>query len=544
MRKQAPLNDKLFLMNKQPQTFTPCDIEKSKEILLVKLKTPRSVHEKLHSLKSKKDLNSAQSPLAFREKESQNKNSKVIHTRVTSDRSNLTRKITIKSSSPQVSKVKFNVDPNFGLSKNSAFNKINFFFKTNTRVKEIQLLTKRNPNKEKPCTLCKEGKVDLIIKQQLYNKYEAPTQDIYNINLMNDLITNANTQLVSIFKDHLIFDDLTELLNQFHELLISKDKLKQLIFFYDLSSKVFPNFAILGEKKYMFKNIKRKQKLIDLMLQEKEQQKTKCAHNTIFDKKFIESKLSQHNDIEDIIDDFIMKDSMSLINKSDCKNIDATFCEQKCVRRLSQLNVQELNTLEKKKVSPYFQLELVKNNCFTPKAVQSKEVLEARKGRKLELPSSREKLSLAYFSKSPSCHKFERQYSDFSKAFDINSCSTNAKNLRIEFKFSKKFLPRAITKKNLLPTMIVLGKNVKFEKTSKVPRNNKNFVTQKEIKHLMPIAILKLPHKKLVQSNSKQNIGKIRRVYSPYEIKIPTAKLLRQQTEAKLQGGILIDLKK
>lgn len=52
-----------------------------------------------------------------------------------------------------------------------------------------------------------------IIQKNLTNKY-ASTQDFCSLKIVNDLIYNENTHVVSIFKDYLILDDINEFLKR------------------------------------------------------------------------------------------------------------------------------------------------------------------------------------------------------------------------------------------------------------------------------------------------------------------------------------------
>ena len=74
---------------------------------------------------------------------------------------------------------------------------------------------------------------------------------------------NENRHIVSVFKDYLIFDDFSEYLKRYYNDVESVDRLPRVFEFYEKYSKVFPNYVVLPESKYMFKNIERKQKLID-----------------------------------------------------------------------------------------------------------------------------------------------------------------------------------------------------------------------------------------------------------------------------------------
>lgn len=81
--------------------------------------------------------------------------------------------------------------------------------------------------------------------------------------IINDIIYNEPTHIVAVFKDYLIFDDLSEFLKRFYGDDESVARLPKICEFYEKYSKVFPNYVNLPESKIMYKNIERKQKVID-----------------------------------------------------------------------------------------------------------------------------------------------------------------------------------------------------------------------------------------------------------------------------------------
>ena len=89
------------------------------------------------------------------------------------------------------------------------------------------------------------------------------SRDFYNVKVVNDVIYNENTHVVSIFKDYLIYDDVSEFLKRSYKTSEARTRLPKIFEFNDKYSKVFPNYVVLPESKYMFKNIERKQRMID-----------------------------------------------------------------------------------------------------------------------------------------------------------------------------------------------------------------------------------------------------------------------------------------
>eukprot|EP00826_Nyctotherus_ovalis_P017143 TRINITY_DN15024_c0_g1_i7.p1 TRINITY_DN15024_c0_g1~~TRINITY_DN15024_c0_g1_i7.p1 ORF type:complete len:378 (+),score=49.57 TRINITY_DN15024_c0_g1_i7:101-1234(+) len=372
---------------------------------------------------------------------------------------------------------------------------------------------------------------------------------------MNDIISNSNGHLASVFKDYLIYDDLTEILQQFYNANESRSMLKQLITYYEISTIVFPNFVALCEKKYILKNIRKKQKLLDLLRQDKKKSKAKCIPNKIFDRKFMDEsslQLSRKN-MATIIDDFIRRDSASLLNKSSCTNIEATFCDQhnpakpasvkpnarNHIRHLTQPDAikradNSSHDTHNKVEANHSQPLLHKKHFLALKVTQGR--LFAVRHNKREQEDNKERVNSPYLVQTPS-NRLERQYSDFTRATGANWCSSSGGKRNEEFRFSKKLFPK-IKSKHILPKMIILGKNMKCDIVNTIQRSNNDIGTQKSAKHFAPINTLKLANKKPMQSNSKQDIAKIKRVHSPYSISTSHKKLFRQRTEAELKGSI------
>ena len=113
------------------------------------------------------------------------------------------------------------------------------------------------------CTFCRKHSEPFnLIEKNLNSKY-LTGMDYYNVKVVNDIIYNDTTHLVSVFKDYLIYDDISEFLKRYYNEGECKTRLNKIYSFYDKYSKVFPNYIILEENKYMFKNIERKQIAID-----------------------------------------------------------------------------------------------------------------------------------------------------------------------------------------------------------------------------------------------------------------------------------------
>ena len=135
----------------------------------------------------------------------------------------------------------------------------------------------------------------------LYKKYSNKEFNYTYINT-NYLIFNEKSRIVSIFKDYLIYDDSTEFLNNYYSKEEIKERLTKIFNFYSTYSKIFPNYIILSENLYLYRNIRRKQKMINAFNEIKKEEeenrkklqlglsnKKKINYYKIFDKSTQES---------------------------------------------------------------------------------------------------------------------------------------------------------------------------------------------------------------------------------------------------------------
>ena len=105
-----------------------------------------------------------------------------------------------------------------------------------------------------------------IIEKKIYKKFYKLYQtniDFYNIKIINEIISNDNSHIVAEFKDFLIKDDYSEFIQKYYNQNEIIPLLKQIFEYYKLSSVVYPNYILLPENKYIYRNIQKKQKIID-----------------------------------------------------------------------------------------------------------------------------------------------------------------------------------------------------------------------------------------------------------------------------------------
>ena len=104
----------------------------------------------------------------------------------------------------------------------------------------------------KVCDHCRSSNYLSKIHDSLRERYTTTTE-FYNSRIVHDIMYNEDNQIVWIFKDYLILDDLTEFLKRYYykeEILM---RLPKIFNFYTNDERIHPNYVALPESKYMFK---------------------------------------------------------------------------------------------------------------------------------------------------------------------------------------------------------------------------------------------------------------------------------------------------
>ena len=111
----------------------------------------------------------------------------------------------------------------------------------------------------------------------LYKKYLS-FENSYELICINNLIYTENCRIVARFKDFLYYDDSSEFLKKYY----IKNELPQILArtfdFYAKYCKVFPNYMILPENVFLYKNLRKKQKMIDKLNEIKREEEENRKH--------------------------------------------------------------------------------------------------------------------------------------------------------------------------------------------------------------------------------------------------------------------------
>ena len=170
----------------------------------------------------------------------------------------------------------------------------------------------------------KKNEYEKFIFSKLYSKYKIDNT-IYALNIIDNIIFNERSHLVSTFKDYLILDDEFEFFKKFYNFGESIKRLNAILNYYSVD-KQFPNYSNLKEANFILKNINSKKEMAEniqnsLMQKRKNENITlnskENLSNTIFNSKVYESII---NDSENCLSVFYDKESLCNKNIFDSTN--------------------------------------------------------------------------------------------------------------------------------------------------------------------------------------------------------------------------------
>ena len=100
------------------------------------------------------------------------------------------------------------------------------------------------------------------IRDKFHSKYVIMPYYYHKI-IISRLMHSINSHIVSLFKEFLIYDDIFEFLTKYYSNRKSNYLLKHIIDFYAANNIIYPNYVILPEGNYIYRNIQQKQRIID-----------------------------------------------------------------------------------------------------------------------------------------------------------------------------------------------------------------------------------------------------------------------------------------
>ena len=110
--------------------------------------------------------------------------------------------------------------------------------------------------------------------QLKYNSFEYS----YQLVCINNIIYTEKCHAVARFKDFLYYDDATEFFHKFFKKKELNSTLTKVFNFYAKYCKVFPNYMILPENEFLYRNLRKKQKMIDQFNEIKREEEENRKH--------------------------------------------------------------------------------------------------------------------------------------------------------------------------------------------------------------------------------------------------------------------------
>ena len=289
--------------------------------------------------------------------------------------------------------------------------------------------TSTNINDEQSTTIL--SIIEKRTHQLMIENYKTVEVD-YNTLIINNLLCNGKCHIVALFKEHLINDDYSEFLKRYYTKEESLIRIKKVAKYYFETSVIFPNYTPLTEAKYIYKNIMRKQKVIDQQQELEEEQEIKknrkyykkSNKKKIFDSSAYYDILNQSESVLRIIfgiNKLKKNNEKKEKNKSNENLIDNT--ESKSFERIENL-VEKIQNLEKKnKPKPVIKInELIKKNIEL-------NIPRKRNKPKIKVINSNIKTMMEYKSKKPMLTIQTKSISPSSNHNNNKSSSIVSRNL-------------------------------------------------------------------------------------------------------------------
>ena len=203
------------------------------------------------------------------------------------------------------------------------------------------------------------------INHFLFKKY-FKFEFSYSRICINQLISHEKCRIVAKFKDYLIFDDNTEFLHEFCNKNKLFPRLKYIFNFYNSYSRIYPNYLIIPENKFLYKNIRKKQRLID--------EENEIKFSTPKNKKSSKNQkiYLKTDEINDLI--FFKKSIIDSINKHNrSSNINTGRNSNNIINNSNELNNIISSTASNIKNRNHNLDDLIENKRNNLKGIQLKE---------------------------------------------------------------------------------------------------------------------------------------------------------------------------
>ena len=286
-------------------------------------------------------------------------------------------------------------------------------------------------------------------RYKLIKRYDKPLS-YHDVKIINDILYNEKTHYVEAFKEYLIYEDYNEFLKRFYKTSDLNIKLPKILIFYEKYSKIYANYTVIPESKYMYKNIKRKQKMIDQMQNngnnesefEEDEESNEEMSNTVFSSKIMNS---------------MYRKTLSTLNKSENGNSEQSINDF----------VNKINNIENK----------VSNNCLKNNFIKNtNKYIKSQKEMLLPMKKlHKEFLTHKHTPKNTKINIYNKNDQNLNNKYN----NQKSKFINIQFTYSKKnlqneLLPKNKTNNNLNSNNLNVNTNTNVNSNGNILNKNNN----------------------------------------------------------------------
>jgi len=318
---------------------------------------------------------------------------------------------------------------------------------------------------------------------KIFVKKYFPDINFYNSKVIEDILNNRSTHVVAEFKDYLIYGDDSEFLHYNYSIKDCTKYLPKIFKYYQSCSVIFPNYVTLYESKYLYKNIQKKQRIIDVQQEQEEK-----------NKKIKEGLDSQKDNSGDniAINLFNTTEIYSILKETNTSNINKIFGITNNIHSINNNNENENENSE-----------LILNNIINElKKFDSKKTFCKKK---INLFKNKYVLPSLTINNSKGINKNKKIYINRTIINKQNNKYLNSENSNT-MKYNK-IVKKSLTKRNE-------GEKSNSNLNSKKKKENKNFKERKKLlsnESLNTYKYSKIPKSKLsIDINAAKKHKKIK----------------------------------
>ena len=361
-----------------------------------------------------------------------------------------------------------------------------------------------------------------LILKKLAKKYNRGIE-FYRKKIISDIIDNETTHLVASFKEFLIYGDYSEFLQGYFQIREIKKFLPLIFDYYHSSTVIFPNYVILEEKKYIYKNIQKKQQIINIQQEQEEMENNKKNKEKDEEKLKIDDDDNINFDSDSTSKSNILTSHAlnSILNQTNTSNNIKLFGLNKNSNTSEDLVkfIEKIN-YEEKKVS-------IKNKSSNKNKYRNKHIISIHKGNNSKKENNKSNtntyntLSTKNNTKGKEKSNLDtKSFSDknIKQNYNLSCLSLNqSKNMNKNFllKLDRMKRKRELkTTKNILIELSSLNTSRKFKKINFFSKKNKNSQFLKEFnKSKMQIIDKKFNDKETIKNYNYRHIKRIKSCY-------------------------------